>query len=141
MAGASLALTPALTPALALALALALTLALTSPHLAPPSYSPLYSHVERQLDADRLSADRYLHVVMCDHDGWVPISTLLAYPTMRKLCFPQVPAVAHVLEKQKNKLHKILVKESLQLKQLTQEKHHLKKYHKTVILEFNFEEI
>ena len=52
------------------------------------------SHVEWQLDGERLSANRILHVVMCDHDGWVPIATLLALPSMRKLCYPQVGAVA-----------------------------------------------
>jgi len=59
------------------------------------------SQVECQLYCERLSADRYLHVVIWDHDGWVPISTLLAYPSMRKLCFPQVMAVAHVLSTSK----------------------------------------
>ena len=34
-----------------------------------------------------------------DHDGWVPIGSLLSFPRMRKLCHPQLGAVAHVLSK------------------------------------------
>ena len=55
------------------------------------------SQVEWYLDADRLSTDRFLYETTCDHDGWVPIQTLLSFPRMRKLCHPQVGAVAHVL--------------------------------------------
>ena len=55
------------------------------------------SQVEWYLAAERLQADRFLYETSCDHDGWIPVSTLLSFPRMRKLCHPQVGAVAHVL--------------------------------------------
>jgi len=53
--------------------------------------------VEWYLAANKLATDRFLAETAKDHDGWVPIGTLLAFPRMRKLCHPQVAAVAHVL--------------------------------------------
>ena len=55
------------------------------------------SQVEWYLAEERLQADRFLYETTCDHDGWIPVSTLLSFPRMRKLCHPQVGAVAHVL--------------------------------------------
>ena len=55
------------------------------------------SQVEYYLECDRMSSDRFLYETSCDHDGWIPIPTLLSFPRMRKLCHPQALAVAHVL--------------------------------------------
>ncbi|KAL1495395.1 hypothetical protein AB1Y20_016763 [Prymnesium parvum] len=55
------------------------------------------SQVEWYLDADRMAADQFLVEQASDHDGWVLISHLLSFPRMRKLCHPQLSAVAHVL--------------------------------------------
>uniref|UniRef100_A0A7S3ANS8 HTH La-type RNA-binding domain-containing protein n=1 Tax=Haptolina ericina TaxID=156174 RepID=A0A7S3ANS8_9EUKA len=57
------------------------------------------TQVEWYLDADRMAADRFLVEQARDHDGWVPIGSLLSFPRMRKLCHPQLGAVAHVLSK------------------------------------------
>ena len=59
------------------------------------------SQVEFYLDEKRLASDRFLYETTCDHDGWIPVSTLLSFPRMRKLCHPQVGAVAHVLSASK----------------------------------------
>ena len=55
------------------------------------------SQVEWYLDGERFSSDRFLYETSCDHDGWIPVCTLLSFPRMRKLCHPQAGAVAHVL--------------------------------------------
>ena len=82
-----------------------------SPQIAPAATSPerspcvrrktlaekICSQVEWYLAAERLQADRFLYETTCDHDGWIPLQTLLSFPRMRKLCHPQVGAVAHVL--------------------------------------------
>ena len=57
----------------------------------------IISQVEWYLDPSRLAADRYLYEQQADHDGLIPLATLLSFPRMRKLCHPQVGAVAHVL--------------------------------------------
>ena len=59
------------------------------------------SQVEWYLSESRLQADRFLYETSCDHDGWIPLQTLLSFPRMRKLCHPQVGAVAHVLSTSK----------------------------------------
>ena len=59
------------------------------------------SQVEWYLDEKRLASDRFLYETSCDHDGWIPVSTLLSFPRMRKLCYPQAAAVAHVLSASK----------------------------------------
>ena len=41
--------------------------------------------------------DSFLMEQASVYDGWVPIATVLSFPRMRKLCHPQVGAVAHVL--------------------------------------------
>lgn len=56
------------------------------------------------LEPPRLASDRFLFEVCSDHEGYVPVATLVALPRMRKLCHPQVAAVAHVLSKSE-KLH------------------------------------
>jgi len=45
--------------------------------------------VEWYLSSSRLAADRFLSEQARDHDGWIPIATLLSFPRMRKLCHPQ----------------------------------------------------
>lgn len=51
------------------------------------------------LDPSRMAADRFLIEQARDNAGFVPIATLLSFPRMRKLCHPQIAAVAHVLAK------------------------------------------
>ena len=46
---------------------------------------------------EQLAADRFLYETAADHDGWIPVQTLLSFPRMRKLCHPQALAVAHVM--------------------------------------------
>jgi len=53
--------------------------------------------VEFYLDPSRMASDRFLIEQARDHCGFVPIGTLLSFPRMRKLCHPQIAAVAHVL--------------------------------------------
>ena len=57
----------------------------------------LRAQVEWYLDSNKYAADRFLFEQARDYNGWVPIATLLSFPRMRKLCHPQVGAVAHVL--------------------------------------------
>ena len=60
------------------------------------------SQVEWYLEPEQLQADRFLFEATVDHDGWIPVQTLLSFPRMRKLCHPQVGAVAHVLSTSKH---------------------------------------
>ena len=53
--------------------------------------------VEWYLSGNKIVTDRFLAELSKDHDGWVPIASLLSFPRMRKLCHPQIAAVAHVL--------------------------------------------
>ena len=48
------------------------------------------AQIEWYLSSSRLAADKVLMEQSRDYDGWLPISTLLSYPRMRKLCHPQV---------------------------------------------------
>lgn len=57
------------------------------------------SQVEFYLEQERMASDRFLIEQARDHDGYVPIATILSFPRMRKLVHPQVAAVAHVLSK------------------------------------------
>ena len=75
---------PVLTPPLARAFPLFPAPPLPTPtrtrsHLPPrlAAVAPLYSHPSPPVQTAK------------DHDGWVPIGTLLAFPRMRKLCHPQ----------------------------------------------------
>ena len=51
--------------------------------------APRTAQVEWYLSSSRLAADRFLSEQARDHDGWIPIATLLSFPRMRKLCHPQ----------------------------------------------------
>ncbi|EOD29371.1 hypothetical protein EMIHUDRAFT_449888 [Emiliania huxleyi CCMP1516] len=55
------------------------------------------TQVEWYLTRRDVAGDGFLMEQLSDPDGWVPISTLCAFPRMRKLCHPQLAAVAHVL--------------------------------------------
>ena len=61
------------------------------------SCSLLLAQVEWYLTRRDVAGDGFLMEQLTDPDGWVPISTLCAFPRMRKLCHPQLAAVAHVL--------------------------------------------
>ena len=53
--------------------------------------------VEWYLSHNKIVTDRFLAELSKDHEGWIPIASLLSFPRMRKLCHPQIAAVAHVL--------------------------------------------
>ena len=57
----------------------------------------MLEQVEWYLTRRDVAGDGFLMEQLTDPDGWVPISTLCAFPRMRKLCHPQLAAVAHVL--------------------------------------------
>jgi hypothetical protein len=45
--------------------------------------------VEWYLTRVTSAADGFMMEQLLDHDGWMPIATLLAFPRMQKLCHPQ----------------------------------------------------
>ena len=57
----------------------------------------IIAQAEYYLGSERMAADSFLMELASVYDGWVPIATVLSFPRMRKLCHPQVGAVAHVL--------------------------------------------
>ena len=57
----------------------------------------IIAQAEYYLGSERMAADSFLMEQASVYDGWVPIATVLSFPRMRKLCHPQVGAVAHVL--------------------------------------------